>query len=88
MKASLHTSLHIKVASINLDGLQYNHECVNTTLKYNDVICIQEHWLWKFQIDDVLVGHSPDGNSMRGHQMEQQLPPGPVTRGNGGVAIV
>ena len=77
------------MASINLDGLQYNHECVNTTLKYNDVICIQEHWLWKFQTDDVFSRTLPSWKfHARSSDEEQQLPPGQVTRGHGGVAIV
>jgi hypothetical protein len=40
---------HIRIASINIDGVKSNAAYVEELLRLNNVICLQEHLLYRFE---------------------------------------
>ena len=72
-----------------MDGLLFNHHFISSSLAHYDIICIQEHWLWAYQTEASFNRVLPQWNChARASDEYNHIPPGPNTRGHGGVAII
>lgn len=80
------TTKNIRISSWNCRGLPTAVPFINQLAKRTDVILLQEHWLWPYdlhQLDSLLQGFSSYGIA------DSRLSPlSQLTRGCGGVAIL
>ena len=72
-----------------MDGLLFNHHFISSSMLHCSIICIQEHWLWAYQTETSFDRVLPQWKChARASDEYNHIPPGPNTRGHGGVAII
>ena len=82
-----YNSNSIRLTSFNIKGFHSNKLYFNKLLQKNDIILLQEHWLFNFEKEQ-LKQHDPDFVVFTRHVDDQdQISPKCRPRGYGGIAM-
>ena len=77
----------LKVATLNVKNVESNTVYISEMLKKHDILAIQEHWLFNFQLQDLektFCSHFVHSKAVDDYN---PLPPTQKPRGYGGVAL-
>ena len=79
---------HLSIISFNCKNVKTSVQTINTLIKSNDIILLQEHWLFECQINN--LGEINDSIHFAGKGVDKHNPiePTQMPRGYGGVAIL
>ena len=78
----------LKIASLNIKNVKSNRIYIQQLLQNFNIICIQEHWLFQFQLphlNDLSSEHTFHGKSV---DMNDPISPLQIPRGYGGSAVL
>lgn len=78
----------LKIGSFNVKNIETNTVYVNEILKTCDILAIQEHWLFNFQLQDIEKMFTSHSAFSKAVDDDNPLPPTQKPRGYGGVAIL
>ena len=82
----LHTSL--KITTVNIEGVIANKLFLEQLCAQNDILCLQEHWLWDFQKQWLQNNFSGFKSFARCHDSNDPITNYNIPRGQSGVAIL
>ncbi|CAC5406056.1 unnamed protein product [Mytilus coruscus] len=78
----------LNIITCNIEGVKGNSAYLSDLSKEQDIICLQEHWLWSFELqklDEKLTDYKVFGRS---HDCNEPITNYQIPRGRAGVAIV
>ena len=78
----------LKIGTFNVKNIETNSVYINWLLKSCDILAIQEHWLFNFQLQEIEKMFSSHSSYSKAVDDENPLPPTQKPRGYGGVAIL
>ena len=78
----------IQVATLNIENVKSNHAFTNTTLQNQDILAIQEHWLYKFEKDRIKTLLPSWNPQIRCVDENNPLQNSHIPGGHGGVATL
>ena len=82
-------SIHIKIGSHNSQGINQNRIFTENLLKKLDILCIQEHWLWSFELSEInKIAPEHHMTAKAADEEDVELEHSSNTTGKGGVAII
>ena len=82
-------SIHIKIGSHNSQGINQNRIFTENLLKKLDILCIQEHWLWSFELSEInKIAPEHHMTAKAADEDDVELEHSSNTTGRGGVAII
>ena len=82
------TRQSIRIATLNVEGAKSNALYIYELLKKCEIICIQEHWLHNFEVDD-LISKFPDHKALvKCEDDDDPVPPMMRRRAHAGTAIL
>ena len=82
----LHTSL--KITTVNIEGVIANKLFLEQLCAQNDILCLQEHWLWDFQKQWLQNNFTGFKSFARCHDSNDPITNFNIPRGQSGVAIL
>ncbi|CAG2222940.1 unnamed protein product [Mytilus edulis] len=87
-KPDIDNATTLKVVAFNCKNIKTSTAAVNKLLEKNDIILIQEHWLFQFQIH--LINEIGTNLNFEGKAVDKynNIHPAQVPRGYGGVAVI
>ncbi|CAG2201933.1 unnamed protein product [Mytilus edulis] len=77
----------LNIVTCNIEGVKGNAAYLSDLSKEQDIICLQEHWLWSFELqklDEKLADYKIFGRS---HDCNEPITNYQIPRGRAGVAI-
>ncbi|VDI08389.1 Hypothetical predicted protein [Mytilus galloprovincialis] len=77
----------LNIITCNIEGVKGNAAYLSDLSKEQDIICLQEHWLWSFELqklDEKLADYKIFGRS---HDCNEPITNYQIPRGRAGVAI-
>ncbi|CAC5406067.1 unnamed protein product [Mytilus coruscus] len=77
----------LNIITCNIEGVKGNSAYLSDLSKEQDIICLQEHWLWSFELqklDEKLTDYKVFGRS---HDCNEPITNYQIPRGRAGVAI-
>ena len=77
----------ISVASSNIEGIKPNSVYFQTLCSQYDIICVQEHWCWNFQVHELGDLSINKDYHVRCSDQNEPISGFKLPRGKGGVAI-
>ena len=63
----------LKVVTVNIEGVIANKLFLDELCKDNDILCLQEHWLWDFQQDWIGKNLNDFGTFVRCHDSNDPI---------------
>ena len=78
----------IRIASYNCKNIKTCRQSINSILKNNDIVLIQEHWLFHSQINIISDIYNKIKFAAKGVDIRDPLLPISLPRGYGGVAVL
>ncbi|MES9880886.1 MAG: reverse transcriptase family protein [Sedimenticola sp.] len=78
----------IKVTSFNVEGCRTNASYLQTLQSKTSIICLQEHFLWDFQSNELKLILPDYDNFVRCHDTSDPLTGSKIPKGQAGVAIL
>lgn len=85
--ANEHSAL-LRIATFNCKNVYNSQACIKNILDFSDFICIQEHWLFKFEQENIGDLFSKTSWTCKSVDENNPIPPTQRPRGYGGVAIL
>ena len=77
------------ISSINIEGVKSNVTGLQDVMKTSHIVCVQEHWLWGYEKDDLASLAGDDWNyHIVCADVAFPIPKSERRRGHGGVAIL
>ena len=78
----------LKITTLNFQNIESNMQYINKLLKSSDFLCLQETWLFKFQLRQLSEIHKSFDGFGKAVDDDNPLPPSQKPRGYGGVATL
>ncbi|CAG2224167.1 unnamed protein product [Mytilus edulis] len=82
------TSTLLRISSFNCKNVYNSQSCIKDILDFTDFICIQEHWLFKFEQDNIGELFNKTSWTCKSVDENNPIPPTQKPRGYGGVVIL
>ena len=82
------THQSLKIVSYNCKNVKTSSPAIVELFRHNDIVLIQEHWLFHFQINLLEQIHEDINAAGKGADMNNPIHPMQIPRGYGGVAIL
>ena len=77
----------IILTTLNVQGFRSNKVCISKLLESTDILCIQEHWLFTFEKEEIAELTNTHSVYSKASDQYENISPQERTRGHGGVAI-
>ena len=78
----------LKILTVNIEGVVANRLYLEKLCSQNNIICLQEHWLWDFQKNWIQNNFNDFKSFVRCHDSNDPITNFNVPRGQSGVAIL
>ena len=76
------------IGTLNVKNIETNDAFIYELLNTYDILALQEHWLFNFQLPDIEKRFPTHSSHSRAVDEDNPLPPTQKPRGFGGVAIL
>ena len=77
----------ITLTTLNVQSFRSNKVCISKLLESTDILCIQEHWLFTFEKEEIAELTNTHSVYSKASDQYENISPQERTRGHGGVAI-
>jgi exonuclease III len=79
---------HLSITTLNVENFRTNLLYINSLVKKCSIVCIQEHWLYNFEVPVITEGLDNICAAVKCVDDEDPISPLQRPRGKGGVAII
>ena len=78
----------LTITTFNVQGFRSNKVCLAKLLENTDILCIQEHWLYTFEKEEITNFTNSHAVHSKACDHQENVSPQERSRGHGGVAIL